>query len=191
MILHVQDTLRIDFELTIGERFGSRLRGRRRPSAEYRVANMSAPLSTVLSSTNIPLNGRSFQTLIALTPGVVLTATSQNDQGQFSVNGQRADANYFTVDGVSANFGVTGALNAGSDCGRGITGAQRFGRDEQSGIRRCDARVSRSNVFVCAGVWTHSRRTDLDRDALRHQCFSRHIIRVLQERRARRHEIGL
>jgi hypothetical protein len=43
-----------------------------------------------------------------LTPGVVVTATSYNDQGQFSVNGQRADANYFTVDGVSANFGVTG-----------------------------------------------------------------------------------
>ena len=57
---------------------------------------------------NLPLNGRSFQTLIMLTPGVVLTATTFNDQGQFSVNGQRADANYFTVDGVSANFGVTG-----------------------------------------------------------------------------------
>ncbi len=58
---------------------------------------------------NFSLNGRSFQTLIALAPGVVHTATSQNDQGQFSVNGQRADANYFSVDGVSANFGITGA----------------------------------------------------------------------------------
>jgi TonB dependent receptor len=57
---------------------------------------------------NIPLNGRSFQTLIMLTPGVVVTQTAFDDQGQFSVNGQRADANYFTVDGVSANFGVTG-----------------------------------------------------------------------------------
>ncbi len=57
---------------------------------------------------NLPLNGRSFQTLIILTPGVVVTATAFDDQGQFSVNGQRADANYFTVDGVSANFGVTG-----------------------------------------------------------------------------------
>jgi hypothetical protein len=57
---------------------------------------------------NFPLNGRSFQTLIMLTPGVVVTATAFDDQGQFSVNGQRADANYFTVDGVSANFGVTG-----------------------------------------------------------------------------------
>jgi hypothetical protein len=57
---------------------------------------------------NLPLNGRSLQTLIMLTPGVVVTATAFDDQGQFSVNGQRADANYFTVDGVSANFGVTG-----------------------------------------------------------------------------------
>ena len=57
---------------------------------------------------NLPLNGESFQTLIMLTPGVVLTTTAFDDQGQFSVNGQRADANYFTVDGVSANFGVTG-----------------------------------------------------------------------------------
>ncbi|HKO60747.1 MAG TPA: TonB-dependent receptor, partial [Pyrinomonadaceae bacterium] len=59
---------------------------------------------------NIPLNGRSFQSLIGLTPGVVTTASTFNDQGQFSVNGQRADANYFTVDGVSANFGVTGFI---------------------------------------------------------------------------------
>jgi len=57
---------------------------------------------------NLPLNGRSFQTLIMLAPGVVVTPTAFDDQGQFSVNGQRADANYFTVDGVSANFGVTG-----------------------------------------------------------------------------------
>src|SRR5262249_11292515 len=41
---------------------------------------------------------------------VVVTATSGVDQGQFSVNGQHADANYFTVDGVSANFGVTGFI---------------------------------------------------------------------------------
>jgi hypothetical protein len=57
---------------------------------------------------NLPLNGRSFQTLIMLTPGVVVAPTAFDDQGQFSVNGQRADANYFAVDGVSANFGVTG-----------------------------------------------------------------------------------
>jgi hypothetical protein len=56
---------------------------------------------------NLPLNGRSFQALIALTPGVVLTKANASDQGQFSVNGQRANANYFTIDGVSANVGVS------------------------------------------------------------------------------------
>jgi hypothetical protein len=70
-----------------------------------------ASVSTVIDSTfveNMPLNGRSFQTLIMLTPGVVLTQTSASDQGQFSVNGERADANYFTIDGVSANIGIGG-----------------------------------------------------------------------------------
>jgi TonB dependent receptor len=75
------------------------------------VETESATVSTVVDHTfvaDMPLNGRSFQTLILLTPGVVVTPTALNDQGQFSVNGQRRDANYFTVDGVSANFGVTG-----------------------------------------------------------------------------------
>ena len=75
------------------------------------VNTTDGTVSTVVDrhfADNLPLNGRSFQTLIMLTPGVVVTAASFADQGQFSVNGQRADANYFTVDGVSANFGVTG-----------------------------------------------------------------------------------
>src|ERR1700730_11366052 len=51
----------------------------------------------------LPLKGRTFQSLIALTPGVVLT----RGDGQFSVNGQRDDGNYFTVDGISANVGLS------------------------------------------------------------------------------------
>ena len=58
---------------------------------------------------NQPLNGRSFQSLITLSPGVVLAKTNVTTAGQFNVNGQRANANYFTVDGVSANFATTGA----------------------------------------------------------------------------------
>jgi len=69
---------------------------------------------------NLPLNGRSFQTLIMLTPGVAVTATDSFNQGQFSVNGQRADANYFTVDGVSANFGVTGNPQLLQSAGGGL-----------------------------------------------------------------------
>jgi hypothetical protein len=60
---------------------------------------------------NMPLNGRSFQDLILLTPGVV-TSTPQSDgasvgeQGEFSVNGQRTESNAYSVDGVSANVGT-------------------------------------------------------------------------------------
>jgi hypothetical protein len=57
---------------------------------------------------NLPLNVRSFSSLIDLTPGVVLIPTNFNEQGQLSVNGQRPDANYFMVDGVSANLGAAG-----------------------------------------------------------------------------------
>jgi hypothetical protein len=53
------------------------------------------------------MNGRSFQSLIDLTPGVVLTGSNGYDDGQFSANGQRADSNYWMVDGVSANIGIS------------------------------------------------------------------------------------
>jgi hypothetical protein len=74
-----------------------------------------ASVSTVVDRdfvANIPLNGRSFQDLISMTPGVV----TQNPQtageffgahGEFSVNGQRTNANSFTVDGVSADVGAS------------------------------------------------------------------------------------
>lgn len=58
---------------------------------------------------NQPLNGRSFQALVELAPGVNLTRTDVTTSGQFSVNGQRPNTNYFTVDGVSANFGINGS----------------------------------------------------------------------------------
>jgi hypothetical protein len=107
VVLHVQDAVKIDLEMQLGARSETIAVEAGAPL----VNTESATVSTVVDRTfvdSLPLNGRSFQTLIMLTPGVVVTATAFDDQGQFSVNGQRADANYFTVDGVSANFGVTG-----------------------------------------------------------------------------------
>ncbi|HXG95123.1 MAG TPA: TonB-dependent receptor [Blastocatellia bacterium] len=66
---------------------------------------------------NLPLNGRSFHALLELTPGVVLTKSSYAEQGQFSVNGQRDNDNYFMVDGVSANIGIAGGLSLGQTAG--------------------------------------------------------------------------
>lgn len=80
------------------------------------TVNTSPSVGTVVDQQfvkNLPLNGRTFQSLFTLTPGVVLTKATGSDQGQFSVNGQRADANYATVDGVSANVGVSGNFAPG------------------------------------------------------------------------------
>jgi hypothetical protein len=68
---------------------------------------------------NQPLNGRSFQTLIQLAPGVTFVPSTLPDQGQFSVNGQRTGANYFTVDGVGANFGMPFATTSYEGSGGG------------------------------------------------------------------------
>lgn len=57
---------------------------------------------------DLPLNGRTFQSLIALAPGVVRPGTLNQasvQTGSF-INGQRS--NYFTVDGVSANLDGAG-----------------------------------------------------------------------------------
>ncbi len=77
---------------------------------------------------NIPLNGRSFQSLITLTPGIVVTpAPSGNASGQFSVNGQRTDSNSFMVDGVSGNFGTAPNGNPAAQTGGNLPGLTTFG----------------------------------------------------------------
>ena len=76
---------------------------------------------------NLPLNGRSFQSLITLSAGAVLTRTNATEQGQFSVNGQRASANYFTVDGVSANIGAIATITPGQSAAGSLPGLSSFG----------------------------------------------------------------
>ena len=76
---------------------------------------------------NLPLNGRSFQSLIALSPGVVVTQATGFNRGQFSVNGQRANANYFTVDGVSANIGANSNDGISQDFAGSLPGLNTFG----------------------------------------------------------------
>ncbi|MGH9935554.1 MAG: carboxypeptidase regulatory-like domain-containing protein [Blastocatellia bacterium] len=90
----------------------------------------SAAVGTVVDRqfvANLPLNGRSFNALIALTPGVVQTRATVGSPGQFSVNGQRANANYFTVDGVSANVSITPSSNHGGALGGALPALTTLG----------------------------------------------------------------
>jgi len=107
LVLHAQDVLTINFRLTLGDASQTVTVESRTPGVNSGLATVSTVVDRAFAE-NLPLNGRSFQNVILLTPGAVVTATAFDDQGQFSVNGQRADANYFMVDGVGANFGVTG-----------------------------------------------------------------------------------
>lgn len=107
VVLNVQSAVAINFTLPVGAVSETVTVEGGAPL----VNTQDASVSTVVDRRfveNMPLNGRSFQALITLTPGVVLTPTSGSEQGQFSVNGQRADANYLTVDGVSANISAGG-----------------------------------------------------------------------------------
>src|SRR5580698_6184668 len=121
IILNVQDLLAINFTLPLGAASETITVVGGAPL----VNTESAAVSTVVDrqfAENLPMNGRSFQTLIQLTPGVVLTPNNQGAEGQFSVNGQRAASNYWMVDGVSANIGTGANFNAGNGVG-GALGA--------------------------------------------------------------------
>jgi len=96
-------------------------------SADSVAVEVSSAVSTLVDSqfvSNIPLNGRTFQNLITLTPGVVPSTGAIGEPGQFSVNGQRTSANYFTVDGVSANLGAGSQQGVQGFGGSGLAGAQ-------------------------------------------------------------------
>lgn len=106
LVLNVGSRASEDFSLRVGE-----VSATVTIEADATLVERDSPtVSTVVTREfveNIPLNGRSFQSLLELTPGVVLTPSSATSPGQFSVNGQRTNSNYFTLDGVSANAGTT------------------------------------------------------------------------------------
>jgi len=120
----VQDNIDQNFLLQSGALSTTTIQGPHVP------INITDAVGTVVDTdlvANLPLNGRSFQTLFQLVPGVVITPTTFASQGQFSVNGQRTDANYFVVDGVSANFAIAGGINPGQSAGGSLPALSVFG----------------------------------------------------------------
>ncbi|MBA3712538.1 MAG: TonB-dependent receptor [Pyrinomonadaceae bacterium] len=109
VVLNVNDRRSLQIQLKLGQ-VGEIVQ----VTDEASLINESSAVATTIDRQfveNLPLNGRSFQGLVALSPGVVITGTSGAEQGQFSVNGQRTASNSFSIDGVSANFGGIGTSN--------------------------------------------------------------------------------
>ncbi|WP_260740719.1 TonB-dependent receptor [Tunturiibacter lichenicola] len=124
VVLNVQTAVAINFVLPIGSTSQSIT-----VEASSSLLNTTdATVSTVIDRKfveNIPLNGRSFQDLISMTPGVVTQSPQTQFQapgqnGDFSVNGQRTESNSYSVDGVSGNItagypsGAPQSANSGS-----------------------------------------------------------------------------
>jgi len=125
VVLHVQDAPNMDFEMTVGSTTESITVEGGAPLLNTSDASVSMLIGNQFVE-NLPLNGRSFSSLIELTPGVALTPANQYEQGQFSVNGQRPDANYFLVDGVSADLG-SGSSNFGQGGAGQLPATSAFG----------------------------------------------------------------
>ena len=121
-------------------RFGVRLEPASRARADFRllvgsllgetitVFGASAPLDRSDASTGslfdheeisrMPVNGGGLLGLLDIVPGTNVVPATRGEPGQFTTNGQRPNTNYFTVDGISANNGITaGGLPAQSTGG--------------------------------------------------------------------------
>jgi hypothetical protein len=132
IILNVQSALALNFTLPLGATSESITV----EAGASTINTTDGSVSTVIDRNfvaNMPLNGRSFQDLLTLAPGVsqvpVIAQYGAGSAGEITVNGQRTEANYFTVDGVSANTGAApgkfggGAGNAGSVPGETALGS--------------------------------------------------------------------
>ncbi len=120
LTVNVQDNLEENFRLEVGSQSESvTVNG-----SGANINTTDAAVGTVIDREfveDLPMNGRSFQSLVLLSPGTV-TNTPQigsgtpagNNQGEYSVNGMRNDANSFMVDGASASNAPSVTSAAGS-----------------------------------------------------------------------------
>ncbi|MCU1304968.1 MAG: Cna protein B-type domain, TonB-dependent Receptor Plug Domain protein [Candidatus Sulfotelmatobacter sp.] len=125
IIVNVQDSIQENFQLAAGTSSETLT-----AISSTALSKMSGSVRTAIDQTlmrELPLNGRSFQTLFQLTPGIVIAQTSFASQGQFSANGQRTNTNNFLVDGVSANFGMAAGVDPGQSAAGTLPALSAFG----------------------------------------------------------------
>ena len=101
------------------------------------------------SAAAIPANGRDLHSLYTLVPGSVLTPAASTDGGQFSVDGQRPNANTFRVDGISGNTGIGIAPVPGAYPGSTLPGMTALGSSQSLAAKEEIERVEmRSSDFA-------------------------------------------
>ena len=107
--LHVEETLRVNFSLDVG----AITETTEVSAAVTLIATENATVGTVIENRRIvelPLNGRNYLSLIALSPNVSAGFAGPGQAGdrqggsragqQISISGQRREFNYYTLDGV-------------------------------------------------------------------------------------------
>ncbi len=158
---------------------------------EQVVVSENVPLVETASSTlsqvvdrrlvqELPLNGRDFGKLVALTPGVTVegsgVAGSEKGTGQFNINGNRDRSNNYTLDGTDNNdpFFNNSALNQVGISGAPATllpldGIQEFNLQSQFGAEYGRNTGSVVNIITRSGtnnfhgsLYEYNRNTAFD-----------------------------
>jgi len=106
IVLQVQDRLRVDAQLVVGTRTET-VQVTGEVSAVQTDTSSLGQVITQQQLVDMPLNGRNYLGLVALTAGVIGSGTS------FSSNGVRTDMNNFVLDGVDNNSNDNGNYTLG------------------------------------------------------------------------------
>lgn len=105
VVLHVDDKLRLEFTLSVGDITESITVNEAVPLVQTDTATLGAVIDT-RKVLDLPLNGRSFLQLNLLAPGVSPPAqgsTLATQGGSISVNGAREASNNYLLDGIDNN----------------------------------------------------------------------------------------
>jgi len=104
LALRVQDRLRVDFQLEVGEVSESVEVTSEAPLLQSETSSLGQVIATKPVS-ELPLNGRNFIQLIALTPGAYIPQRNNSLYQDFliGINGNRIQNNNFLLDGINNN----------------------------------------------------------------------------------------
>ena len=84
-------------------------------------------ISRETPSATLPQNGRDVHALFDMLPGATVAPASISAGGQFTVSGQRPNANSFWIDGVSGNVGMGLVSTPGAVAGASLPGMTTIG----------------------------------------------------------------